>query len=148
MKIHLNHFRYFLAVAQELNFTKAAGRLGMAQLPVSRQIRSLEHELRVQLFDRRAGRVFLTDAGKRFLDAARIVLRQADAAVSYARKDLDVTVGTIRVGFGKGLGEVVAAPINHHIRSYPEAEIDFRDVLSGFQIDALRTRRKAGSDGR
>jgi DNA-binding transcriptional LysR family regulator len=141
VKIHLNHFRYFVAVAEELNFTKAAGRLGMAQPPVSRQIRALEHELRVQLFDRRAGRVFLTDAGKRFLDAARTVLQQADAAISYARKDLEVTVGTIRVGFGKGLGEIVGAPINHHIRSYPEAEIDVRDVLSGFQIDALKTRK-------
>jgi DNA-binding transcriptional LysR family regulator len=141
VKMQLNHFRYFVAVAEELNFTKAARRLGMAQPPVSRQIRALENELRVQLFERRSGRVFLTDAGKRFLDSARTVLQEADAAVSNVRKDLDVAVGTIRVGFGKGLGETVGVVMNQHLRLYPRVEIDVRDLLSGFQIDALKARK-------
>ena len=62
----LNHLRYFTAVAEDLSFTKAARRLKMAQPPLSRQIRSLETEIGVQLFERRSGKVLLTDAGCRF----------------------------------------------------------------------------------
>ena len=68
--MELHHLRYFVAVAEDLSVTKAAKRLGMAQPPLSRQIRSLENELAVQLFERRSGKLFLTDAGARFLSLA------------------------------------------------------------------------------
>ena len=70
-RMKLNHLRYFTAVAEDLSFTKAARRLKMAQPPLSRQIRLLEAEIGVQLFERRSGKVFLTDAGCRFLPAVR-----------------------------------------------------------------------------
>lgn len=139
--MELHHFRYFVAVAEDLSFTRAARRLGMAQPPLSRQVRALEDEIGVQLFERRSGRVFLTDAGRRFLDAARGVLQEVATAVSIARQGKDGGMGTVRVGFGKGLGEVVSAVISHHIRLYPNVEVDVRDIFSGFQIEALQTRK-------
>jgi DNA-binding transcriptional LysR family regulator len=141
LKIKLHHFRYFVAVAEELNFTKAARRLGMAQPPVSRHIRALEDELGVPLFERRSGKVSLTDSGKRFLASARTVLREAELALSNVCKDQDGADGIVRVGFGKGLGDVVSAVMNRHLRTFPNVEIDVRDVLSGYQIDALKTRK-------
>jgi len=139
--MELHHFRCFVAVAEELSFTNAAKRLGMTQPPLSYQIRSLENEIGVQLFERRSRKVFLTDAGFRFLDAARLVLQQAEAAVDVARQTKSGALGTVRVGFGKGLGDVVSAVINQHLRLFPSIEIDVRDVFSGFQIEALRTRK-------
>lgn len=139
--MELHHFRYFVAVAEDLSFTKAARRLGMSQPPLSYQIRSLENEIGVQLFERRSKKVFLTDAGGRFLDAARLVLQQASVAVDVARQAKTGTLGTVRVGFGKGLGDVVSAVINQHLRLFPNIEIDVRDVFSGFQVEALRSRK-------
>lgn len=139
--MELHHFRYFVAVAEDLNFTKAAKRLGMAQPPLSRQIRALESEIGVQLFERGSGRVFLTEAGRRFLNAARNVLEEAAAAVAIARQGMDGALGTVRVGFGKGLGDLLGAVINHHLRVYPNVEVDVRDIFSGFQPEALRNRK-------
>jgi DNA-binding transcriptional LysR family regulator len=140
-RMELHHFRYFVAVAEELSFTNAAKRLGMAQPPLSYQIRSLENEIGVQLFERRSRRVFLTDAGCRFLDGARLVLQEAEAAVDVARQAKSGALGTVRVGFGKGLGDVVSTVINQHLRLFPGIEVDVRDVFSGFQVEALKTRK-------
>jgi DNA-binding transcriptional LysR family regulator len=139
--MELRHLRYFIAVAEELSFTKAAKRLKMAQPPLSRQIRSLEKEIGVQLFERRSGKTFLSEAGGRFLDAVRAVLEQADFAVGVARQTKNGELGTIRVGFGKGLGDVVSVVINQHMRVFPKIEIDVRDVLSGQQSAALLGRK-------
>jgi DNA-binding transcriptional LysR family regulator len=139
--MELHHLRYFVAVAEDLSVTKAAKRLGMAQPPLSRQIRSLENELAVQLFERRSGKLFLTDAGARFLGAARLVIDQAAAAIDIARQSKKGELGTVRVGFGKGLGDVVSLVINQHMRLYPDIEFDFRDILSGHQSEALLGRK-------
>lgn len=139
--MELHHFRYFVAVAEELSFTGAAKRLGMTQPPLSYQIRSLEDEIGVQLLERRSRKVFLTDAGVRFLDAARLVLQQANAAVDVARQAKSGALGTVRVGFGKGLGDIVSAVINQHLRLFPAIEVDVRDLFSGFQVEALRSRK-------
>jgi DNA-binding transcriptional LysR family regulator len=139
--MELHHLRYFLAVAEDLSFTSAAKRLKMAQPPLSRQIHSLETELGVQLFERRSRRIFLTDSGSRFMNAARLVLEQAQLAVDVARQSHNGELGTIRVGFGKGLGDVVSLVINQHVRLFPEIEFDFRDILSGHQSEVLINRK-------
>jgi DNA-binding transcriptional LysR family regulator len=138
--MELHHLRYFVAVAEDLSFTKAARRLKMAQPPLSRQIRSLENEIGVQLFERRSGKVYLTDAGCRFLSGVRLVLEQVEVAVDVARQTKNGELGTVRVGFGKGLGDVVSLAINQHMRLFPKIEVDVRDILSGYQSPALLTR--------
>lgn len=138
--MELRHIRYFIAVAEDLSFTKAAKRLKMAQPPLSRQIRSLETEIGVQLFERRSGRIFLTEAGGRFLNAVRIVQEHVDLAVDVARQTQNGELGTVRVGFGKGLGDVVSLVINQHMRVFPRIEVDVRDILSGHQSQALMRR--------
>ena len=72
--MELRHLRYFLAVAEDLNFSRAALRLRVAQPALSRQIRDLEFELGVMLFSREGGKVALTDAGRSFLEDARKVV--------------------------------------------------------------------------
>ena len=139
--MELHHLRYFLAVAEDLSFTSAARRLKMAQPPLSRQIQSLESELGVQLFERRSRKVFLTDSGSQFMTAARLVLEQAQLAVDVARQSRNGELGTVRVGFGKGLGDVVSLVINQHVRLFPEIEFDCRDILSGHQSESLLSRK-------
>src|SRR5262249_16241564 len=83
--VGLRHGRYFLAVAEPLNFREAAQRLDIAQPPLSRQIRQLEEDLRVELFARNKRRVVLTKAGRAFLEEARKLMAQAGHAVEAAR---------------------------------------------------------------
>ena len=98
--MELRHLEYFVAVAEELSFTRAARRLHVVQSGVSSAIQSLERELRAELFDRDRHRVALTDAGEALLPEARAALAAAQAAVdavSQARGGLrgTVTVGTM-----------------------------------------------------
>src|SRR5258707_4049368 len=79
--MELRHLRYFVAVAEEQNVTRAAARLHVSQPPLSRQIRDLEDELGVALFEHGAKAVRLTEAGRVFLNEARAVLMRADEAV-------------------------------------------------------------------
>lgn len=139
--MELYHFRYFVAVAEELSFTAAAKRLAMAQPPLSRQIRALESEIGVQLFERRSGRIFLTDSGREFLNAAREVLYQAASAVEIAQQAKNGEVGAVKVGFGKGLGDTVSVIVNQHLRLSPRIEMDVRSILTGHQSEALKSRK-------
>ncbi len=133
----LEHFYSFVAVAEELSFTKAARRLQMAQPPVSRHIRDLEAELGAKLFDRTSSRVLLTDAGRGFLNEVRVVLQHVSQAVEAARQAQSGGAGTVRLGIGKGLGDVVGKLLNEYLRLSPTVEIDVRDIASGFQAEAF-----------
>src|SRR5688572_14000376 len=96
--MELRHLRYFLAVAEALNFTRAAARLGMSQPPLSQQIRDLETEIGVPLFDRGQQGVALTEAGHAFLKEARATLDQAERAMQFARRAGQGMSGLLRVG--------------------------------------------------
>jgi DNA-binding transcriptional LysR family regulator len=139
--MELRHLHSFIAVAEELNFTRAARRLQIAQPPVSRHIRDLESELGVKLFERNSSRVFLTDAGRGFLNEIRVVLQHVSQAVEAARQAGTGGAGTVRLAIGKGLGDAVGKIVNEYLRLFPKVEIDVRDIASGFQTEAFLDRK-------
>jgi DNA-binding transcriptional LysR family regulator len=105
MKVELRQLRYFVAVAEERHFGRAAERLRIAQSGLSQQIKVLEGRLRVRLFDRGSRPIELTSAGEAFLEEARLVLELADRAVERARMGDGLTKTILRFGassFGNG----------------------------------------------
>src|SRR5689334_1414636 len=96
--VELRHLRYFVAVAEELHFRRAAERLYVAQPAVSEQVRKLEEELGVRLFDRSHRNVSLTAAGAALLDEARRVLRQVEIACTAARGAAHGSADKLRLG--------------------------------------------------
>jgi DNA-binding transcriptional LysR family regulator len=136
--VELRHVRYFIAVAEYLNFSKAAQQLHIAQPPLSRQIRQLEEDLGVTLFLRNKRSVALTKAGQIFLDEARKLIVQAGHAMEAARHAQKGECGVVRIGIASGLGGVVSRVVFEHRKRLPAVEIECRDVFSSFQNDALR----------
>lgn len=99
--MELRHLRYFVAVAEELSFRRAALRLQIAQPPLSNRIADLERELGVKLFSRRQRQIQLTRAGQAFLDEARATLLQADKAISIAKSVGRGEISRIRIGYNR-----------------------------------------------
>jgi DNA-binding transcriptional LysR family regulator len=116
--MELRHLRYFVAVAEELHFRRAAERLHVAQPAVSEQVRKLEQELGVRLFDRNQRRVELTDAGAAMLTEARHVLRQADVAQQAARSAQDRTLMRLRIGY---VADALPASVPRALRNLSSA---------------------------
>ena len=98
--MELRHLKYFVAVAQEQSFTRAAEQLWIAQPGLSQQIRALERELGVQLLERHSRGVIVTEAGELFLDKARAALAAVDAALATGRDAAAGVLGHLRVGVG------------------------------------------------
>jgi DNA-binding transcriptional LysR family regulator len=136
------HLRYFIAVAEELNFTRAADRLHMAQPPLSAAIRQLERNLGAQLLTRTTRPVALTDAGKAFLLGARRVLESLDLAVDAARRVAGGQLGTLRVAFGAASRfETLPAIGRAFRRSHPDVTVVTEEMWNVQMGPALRTGR-------
>lgn len=136
--MELRHVRYFLAVAEYLNFSKAAQQLHIAQPPLSRQIRQLEEDLGVALFIRSKRRVELTKAGQVFLSEARKLVVQAGHATEAARHAQKGESGVVRIGIASGLGGVVGKAVADHCQMFPAVNVECRDIFSTVQNEALR----------
>lgn len=143
--MELRHLRYFLVVAEEENFHRAAERLHVSQSPLSRQIKDLERELRVQLLQPQGRGIKLTDAGRRFAERARVLLRNADDAATEARDVAEGRQGTITIGFETGtsfLGRLANLLMRFRARM-PGITIQLAPMTSAEQWEALRTGRIA-----
>ena len=140
--MELRHLRYFVAIAEERSFTRAAERLWVAQPGLSSQIRRLESELGVRLFDRHTRGVDLTDAGELFLERARATLAAADAARATGR-DLEAgVVGTVRLGLVTETPATVTPSLLAAFgRSHPDVEVTVVESYGGTLLRDLRDGR-------
>lgn len=102
--MELRHLRYFVAVAEEENFHRAAEKLHVSQSPLSRQVQQLEEEIGVELFAPSGRGVKLTLAGRLLLERAKAILASVDVAVGEAREAMEGRIGTITIGFEPGSG--------------------------------------------
>lgn len=138
----LRHLRYFIAVAEELNFTRAAGRLHIAQPPLSQQIRQLEDELGVTLLQRNSRPVRLTEAGVLFLARARALLASFEDAVADTRRVGRGQAGKLALGF---VGSAMFAGLPDVVGAYrdacPDVELVLDEMLAAEIAEALRRRR-------
>jgi DNA-binding transcriptional LysR family regulator len=123
--MELRHLRYFLAVAEELNFTRAAERLGINQPPLSLQIRQFEKEIGTPLFRRKARGVELTNAGKLMLEEARVILKQVEQAKTGVRRRGRGETGRINIGSSGGtyFHPLVPTIIREYRTHYPDVVI-------------------------
>lgn len=132
----LRHLRYFLCLAEELHFGRAAQRLGMSQPPLSQQIRALEEELGVRLFERTSRRVQLTEPGRLFLPEARKALAQVERAGHVARRAHLGELGRLGLGFTASAPFVprVADAIYDFRQSHPNVELALQELGRDDQI--------------
>ena len=135
--MELRQLQYFLAVAEELNFGRAAARLQIAQPPLSRQIRAFEQELGVELFRRTKRRVELTEAGRVFLEEARQILSQVEQGVRVAQRASRGEIGRLVVGFeGSSTYDVIPVSLKVYRERFPEVDLvvyasDYRGANTG-----------------
>jgi DNA-binding transcriptional LysR family regulator len=138
--MELRHFRYFVAVAEELHFTRAAKRLHMEQPPLSQQIQALEAELGVSLFQRSKRHVALTEAGQRFLISARRILAEAELAADDVRRVARGELGELRIGFSTSLPftDIFPRILREYRLAYPRVTLTLREMFAIDQFDALQ----------
>ena len=137
--MELRQLRYFVAVAQELHFGRAAQRLQMTQQPLSRQIQALESELGVRLFERTKRRVRLTSAGQLFLEEACKVLGQTEQAIQTAQKAERGELGRLVVGFnGFAIESLLPDVIRVFCARYPEVNLNLREMTTTDQVKAMQ----------
>lgn len=137
--MELRHLRYFVAVAEELNFRRAAERLRVAQPALSAQIKSLEEELGVRLFERTTRSVLLTQTGQVFLNEARGILSATTQAEQLVRKAEHGLVGTLRVGvIPPSMGPLLARVLRHFHQKYPGVQLSLSALTSAEQLRRLR----------
>lgn len=138
----LRHLKYFLAVADELNIGRAAARLHISQPPLTRQIRSLEEELGVDLFNRTAKGVELTQAGEMFKEDAENIRMLLEAAVDRVHRAGEGKLGRIDIGiFGSAIYDTIPKLLQTFREKLPGVRVVLHTMNKNEQIEALRQRR-------
>lgn len=137
--IELRHFRYFIAVAEELHFGRAAERLFMTQPPLSMQIKQLEETVGAALFVRGSRPIELTAAGEMFLIHARSTIKQADMAIQKARLTSRGEAGNLTIAVtSASVLSLLPRLIASFRQRYPEVLIHIKEMVSRNQLDALK----------
>lgn len=137
--MELRHLRYFMAVAEEMHFGRAAQKLYVVQPAVSKQIAALERELGFELFSRTKRRVELTPAGAAFVPEIRDILARIDRAVEHARDAAKGYVGNLAVGFiGPAMDSVLPRILPMYRERYPEVRISLDELTTAAQLTRLR----------
>jgi len=138
--MELRHLRYFVAVAEEENVSRAALKLHVSQPGISRQIHDLEDEIGFQLFERSAKSVRLTAAGKVFLGEARAVLQRASEAVEKARAVSGGTAGEIAIGYAPSLTvQILPAALRKFQEQFPNVRVVLHDLSTEEMLAQLRS---------
>ncbi|MFW2712068.1 LysR family transcriptional regulator, partial [Acinetobacter baumannii] len=137
--MELRHLRYFITVAEELNFSKAALKLYTAQPSLSQQIKDLEEDVGVRLLNRTKRKVELTEEGEVFLEHARLTLAQADKAVAMARQVSKAKQQLLRIGFVP-IAEMKIFPyVLPNLRlQHPDLTIELSSLNNAEQLKALK----------
>jgi DNA-binding transcriptional LysR family regulator len=140
--MELRHLRYFVAVAEELSFTRAAGRLHIGQPPLSQTIQALEHEIGARLFERNKRRVLLTEAGRLFLVDARRMLALSEQAKETARRAHLGEAGELRVGFtfSTPFTPLFAEVVRRYRQRYPGVLLTFHEIATLPQLTRIEAR--------
>jgi DNA-binding transcriptional LysR family regulator len=140
MTMELRHIRYFLAVAEERHFTRAAAKVGIGQPPLSQQIKDLEGEVGAALFHRLAHGAELTEAGKAFLAGVKEMPLIAEKATMAARRAARGETGSLRVGFTPSatFNVVVPSAIRTFRRVFPEIHLTLEEANTTRLVDGLR----------
>ncbi len=138
--MELRHLRYFLAVAEELHFNRAAERLHIAQPPLSQQIKQLETELGVELFDRRTKRqVKLTEAGHVLLQATYRILTQVEQAIQDTQRASRGESGTLIVGFTSTVVyDSLPTILSQYRQQFPDVNLVLQELTTTQQEEALQ----------
>jgi DNA-binding transcriptional LysR family regulator len=137
--LELRQLRYFVAVAEELHFRRAAARLHVSQPPLSHQIKQLEQEMGCRLLARTRRRVELTAAGEAFLRDARVVLAELDGAVATARRIDSGQTGRLRINFvGSALLSIIPAAVQRFRAARPDLEIELHERPTADQVRAVK----------
>ena len=139
-RIDLRRLRYFTVVAEELHFGRAASRLNMAQPPLSQQIRRLEADLGLTLFNRNTRRVEMTDAGRMLLTEAEAVLARTGDLLNRVEQFKSGGSGVLRIGFVDSASyDVLPRFIRGYQTHYPNVTYELRTLTSDEQLVALLT---------
>ena len=140
--MELRHLRYFVAVAEELHFGRAAARLHMAQPPLSQQIKQFEEELGFQLFHRTKRSVRLTAAGERFLVETRLIFQRLEQAIATGRRTSRGELGELAIGFvGSASYSVLPLILQRFRQRCPQVELTLRELTTNVQLEALQENR-------
>ncbi|MFT4047669.1 MAG: LysR family transcriptional regulator [Solimonas sp.] len=138
----IRQLRYFVVVAEEKNFSRAAGRLHVSQPPLSTQVKALEEELGVHLFRRSNRGVALTAAGQVFYDEVRLVLRRLEQACLKAQSAGRGDVGLLAIGFVSIVDYGVLPPALKRFRAqFPGVEVELHEFTTDAQIKEIRAGR-------
>jgi DNA-binding transcriptional LysR family regulator len=138
--MELRQIRSFLSIAETLHFGRTAELIHLSQPALSLQIKALEEEVGVRLFERNRRKTTLTAAGLAFRDDAAAALSQLEQAIRRARLAANGKMGLLRIGFISTAGSELAADIVRQFRElYPEVEVSLRNILTAEQVQMLET---------